>query len=170
MKRFLIVLAVLLISMFGCNLANAQHMKKGMNQFNAGLGVAPGVGVNASYDYGLVNDWGPGIFTIGGYVGFGTWGRTYRGLSHPANYRTTAFAFAPRATYRYAIDPLFEICGTAMLGAVVYSYSDYVHNETRPFFAITGGIRYLFSTNVSLFAEVGFNEISFLNVGLSFSF
>lgn len=166
-KRVLIVLAVITI---GCSWSHAQVMRKGMNLAGVGLGVVPGIGVNASYDYGLVDDWGPGIFTIGGYVGFGTWGRAYHIANDHSNYRVNAFAFAPRATYRYAIEPPFEIYGTFLLGAVIKSYSDYFPNDSRAFVGITIGGRYSFKSNASLFAEIGFNEISFLSTGLSFSF
>ena len=168
MKRGLIVLTV--ICMMSISVSHAQIMKKDMGLFNVGLGLVPGFGINASYDYGLVDEWGPGVFTIGGYVGFGTWGKTYRATSHHDNYRANAFAFAPRATYRYAINPLFEVYGVVMLGGVAYSYSAYHGNGSNVFFSITGGCRYSFGKNIAAFAEMGFNEISFLTGGLAFSF
>ena len=165
MKRFFIVLAI--VSTMSVNAMYAQEMQKGMSLVNVGLGFVPGWGLNASYDYGIVDTWGPGIFTVGGYIGFGSWGKKYTGH---ANYRDNAFAFAPRATYRYAINKSFEVYGTAMLGVVVHSYSNYYNNENNAYFATTVGCRYTFSGNISVFSEIGFNEISFLNGGLCFSF
>jgi len=160
MKRFFVVLAV--ICMIGVSLSHAQEMKKGMSLFSAGLGFLPGVGINSSFDYGLVNSWGPGIFTVGGYVGYGNWGKS--------NYRVHAFGFAPRATYRYAINRSFEVYGATMFGAVVYSYSNHHSNKNDSFFGTTVGCRYSFKGNISVFAEIGYHEISHLNGGLSFSF
>ena len=165
MKRFFI--ALMAVCTIGISASHAQEMKKGTSLFNVGLGFFPGVGVNVSYDYGLVNNWGPGIFTVGGYVGFANWGKTYTGN---LDYRVNSFAFSPRATYRYSINKSFEVYGAAMLGAVVYSYSKYVNNESKVFVATTAGCRYSFSRNMAVFAEVGYNELSYVNGGLSFLF
>jgi hypothetical protein len=169
MKRFFVVFAVLCT--IGSGLSHAQEMKKGMSLFNAGLGFVPGVAINASYDYGLIDDWGPGIFTIGGFAGLGTWSRTW---ANSYDYRENTLAFAPRATYRYAIDKSFEVYGAAMLGALIHSYSKTLPNGTNGksgvFFGSVAGCRYTFSGNVSVFAEIGYNDIAMLNGGLSFSF
>ena len=166
MKRLFIVFAV--VSTLGINAMQAQEMRKGMGLFNAGLGFVPGWGLNASFDYGIIDTWGPGIFTVGGYVGFANWRGIYVG-----QYRKeaiNAFAFAPRATYRYAINNQFEVFGAAMMGAIHHSYSDDYKNKNRPFYTTTLGCRYTFTGNISIFAEMGFNEISYLNGGLCFSF
>jgi hypothetical protein len=166
MKRVFIVLVA--ICTIGISVSHAQEMKKGMSLFNVGLGFVPGIGVNASYDFGLVDKWGPGIFTIGGYVGYETWGKTYSGFG---DYRVNAFAFAPRATYRYAINKSFEVYGASMLGAIVYSYSkDYNDDSGNVFFTVVAGCRYSFSNSMAVFAEVGYNDLSYLNGGLSFAF
>ncbi len=164
MKRFFVVLMVMCT--VGISMSHAQEMKKGMSLFNAGLGFVPGIGFNLSYDYGLVDKWGPGIFTIGGFVGYENWGKSHSGY----DYRANAFVFAPRATYRYAINKSFEVYGASMLGAIVYSYSkDFNNKASDVYFAIVAGCRYSFSPNISVFAEVGYN-ISYLNGGLSFAF
>ena len=168
MKRFFIIVAVL-CAVWG-NSLYAQEMKKGMSLFNVGLGFVPGVGINASFDFGLVDDWGPGIFTVGGYAGFGTRERTHGNVG----FRENTFAFAPRATYRYAIDRSFEVYGTAMLGALIQSYSKTLPNGSNGksglFFGSAAGCRYTFTGNFSVFAEVGYSDIACLNGGLCFSF
>jgi len=168
MKRFFIVFTIVIT--VGIHGTHAQRMQKGMSLFNAGLGLVPGLGLNISYDYGLIDEWGPGIFTIGGYAGFANWGKAYPAKPHYLDYRVNAFAFASRTTYRYAINKQFEVYGVVMLGGVSYSYSAYIHNAIGLFFAVTGGCRYSFNSNITVFAEMGFNEISLLNGGLSFSF
>ena len=168
MKKILIVLAV--ICTIGFNESHAQEMKKGMSLFNVGLGLVPGFGLNVSYDYGLIDAWGPGIFTIGCYAGFSNWGKTYPAKPHHVDYSVNAFAFAPRATYRYAINKVFEVYGTAYIGAMTEFHSTYYDNRSVPFFAITAGCRYSFGSNIAVFAEIGYLYMSFLNGGLSFSF
>ncbi len=160
MKRFFIILLV--IGTFGMTTSHAQEMKKGMNLGSIGLGLVPGIGLSASYDYGLIDTWGPGIFTIGGFVGFDNY-------SYNSDIRATQFLFAPRATYRYAIDETFEIYGSIMLGGRFVSYSQIKANTSNAYLAVTAGCRYAFTHNLSGFAEVGYN-ISFLNLGLSVSF
>jgi len=165
MKRFFIVLAV--VSTVGISMMNAQEMQKGMSLFNVGLGFVPGWGLNASYDFGIVDTWGPGVFTVGGYVGFANWGATII----RDDYRITQFIFAPRATYRYAINTSFEVYGAAMFGAYYTndSYRDYKNNHSGIYAATTVGCRYSFSKNLSVFAELGYN-VTVLNGGLSFAF
>ncbi len=165
MKKFFVILIALCV--IGMATSHAQEMKKGMSLANIGLGFVPGVGLNFSYDYGLIDTWGPGIFTIGGFIGFANWGKTYSGFG---DYRVNQFAFAPRATYRYAINKSFEVYATAMLGAYFESYSKYdFDNGSGVFFGTTAGCRYTFSNNLSVFGEIGYN-ISYLNGGLSISF
>ena len=163
MKRFFIALVV--VSTLCIGVTDAQQMQKGMSLFNVGLGLAPGVGVNVSYDYGLIDAWGPGIFTVGGYVGY----QNYKTWTDNLDYRANALFFTPRATYRYAINKSFEVFGTAMLGAVFYSYSKYKDGRSDVRFSTTAGCRYSFTPDISVFAEVGYN-IAYLNGGLSFSF
>ena len=151
----------------------AQEMKKGMSLFNTGLGLVPGWGINTGYDYGLVDTWGPGIFTIGGYVGYGSWRKSYKTKPaniHPVEYRVNVFAFAPRVTYRYAVNSSFEVYGAMMVGAIAYSYSKFYDNKNDNFFAIALGCRYSFRSNFAVFAETGNCETSYLNGGISYSF
>ena len=160
MKRFFI--ALMTICIIGIGTSHAQEMKKGTSLFNVGLGFINGWGLNASYDYGLVDSWGPGVFTIGGYVGFDNW-------SYNTDVRATEFGFAPRATYRYSINKSFEVYGAAMLGAHVTNYTTSKANISGIIFAATAGCRYSFARNIAVFAEVGYS-ISLINGGLSFLF
>ena len=155
----------------GNSVVCAQEMKKGMSLFNTGFGFVPGVCLNVSYDYGIVNECGPGIFTIGGYAGIANWGKTHSDKSHHHNYRVTAFAFAPRTTYRYPINQSFEVYATAMFGTrIVFSSSSEYADFNEVFFSTTAGCRYSFGAHIAIFAEIGINKMSLLNGGLSFSF
>ena len=127
MKRFFIVLIT--ICTIGFSVSHAQEMKKGMSLFNVGLGFIDGWGLNASLDYGLVNNWGPGIFTVGCYVGFDNW-------SYDSYIKATEFGFAPRATYRYAINKSFEVYGATMLGAYFKTYSKSKDDKSDIIFAL----------------------------------
>jgi hypothetical protein len=175
MRKLMILLAV--VSVMNMGAMHAQEMRNGMGLLNIGVGLLPGVGFNISYDYGLVDTWGPGVFTVGGYVGYGNWGASYRAKPHYIDYRVNAFAFAPRATYRYAVARSFEVYGAAMLGAMMrfnsnayYEHSNNKRSSGSVFSAVSVGCRYTFADNISVFGEMGYNDVSYLSGGLSFSF
>ena len=156
MKRFFIVLAISCAVSIGA--VDAQEMQKGSTLLNLGMGLGPGVGANISLDYGLIDEWGDGIFTLGGFVGIHS-SHTYVG---GVNY--ALIAFAPRATYRYTIDHRFEVYGVFSLGAFFYTGD---HSGGGPFWGIAAGGRYNLPGNISLFTELGHN-LSGLTLGLSF--
>lgn len=161
MKKIFIILSLFFV---GMTISNAQEMRKGMGLANVGVGFVPGVGINFSYDYGLVDTWGPGIFTVGGFIGWANYEE-----SNVNDIRGNDFFFSPRATYRYAINSSFEVYGTVMFGAKLSTYSKIKDNHFRPNFSTTAGCRYTFAGNISVFAELGYN-VSCINGGLSISF
>ena len=168
MKKYFVVLAVLCT--VGTSVAQAQ-MEKGSGLISAGLGLFDGWGINASYDHGLVDTWGPGLFTIGAYVGFQTWGDKITGTGL-GDFRINKFAFAFRATYRYQINESFEVYGALMTGIHTTSYSEKWggDNFTDLFWGgPIAGCRWSLSPNMSIFGEIGYS-LSWLNGGLSFSF
>jgi len=168
MKKIFTVLAIICVATV--NVSQAQEMEKGMSLFNAGFGFIPGWGINASYDYGLIDTWGSGVFTIGGYVGYGNWREKYSISKTKYRVNSKVFTFAPRITYRYSIEDRFEIFGTVMFGAAVHSYSELFDNTYRSYFAATVGCRYSFSEHIAIFYEIGNTETSNMTVGLCFSF
>ena len=152
----------------------AAQMHKGESLINVGMGLAPGIGVNASYDYGLIDTWGPGLFTVGGFVGLQTWSDKETIILYTENYSAKQTAFAVRATYRYPINEQFEVFGAALSGFYIESYSFKnknlkKDNETNALFSVYAGCRYSFSPNVAVFAEVG-SGLYWLNGGLCFNF
>ena len=166
MKRFFIVAVFCTV---GVLTTSAQEMQKGSSLINVGLGLIDGrsydsgAGLNVAYDYGLVDTWGPGIFTIGGFIGFSTWQKY--------DFRTTKWGITPRVAYRYPINNTFDVYGTAMLGINLWTYSNTDYITRKELFASSIGLRYTFGSNVGIFAEYGvFGCVSLLNGGLSFSF
>lgn len=162
MKKVFLFLSFILV--FGAVSSSAQQMEKGNSIINIGAGFVPGIGGNVSYDYGLVDTWGPGLFTVGGFVGVNTW--KYNNAYNISSYRENVWAIAPRATYRYSFFPNFEAYVSAMLGLGIRSYSRYYDNDLFVFVGGTAGARYSFSPNFSVFAEVGYNT-AYLNLGVS---
>jgi len=166
LKRFFVAIAAICTISIGA--LQAQEMKKGMSLFNAGFGLVRGWGMNISYDYGLIDEWGPGIFTIGAYFGYGNWWES----PNFVRFRESVIGFAPRATYRYQIIDLLEVFGTARMGVAFSSYSYHHKTHIKELFALSVGCRYSIDKNIAVFSEIsgGFYNISFLNGGLSVSF
>ena len=169
MKNIFIILSICAIHV--C-ISQAQEMGKGMSLFNAGAGFVPGWGINACYEYGLVDTWGSGVFTIGAYVGYGYRGEKIKSAWSDGDpkYHVNTLAFGPRATYRYAFTDSFEVYWAIMFGAIVHTYSKHYDSESGSFFEIAAGCRYtLFGSSFSVFAETGYH-VSYLKCGLCYSF
>lgn len=164
MKKALLFLSF--ISVFGIVSLSAQQMEKGNSIINIGAGFAPGIGGSVSYDYGLVDTWGPGLFTVGGYVGINSWSHNIG--YNMGSYRQNIWAFAPRATYRYSFFPNFEAYVSAMFGFGLYTYSSELHSNSFFVFAGgTAGCRYSFTPSFSVFAEAGYSA-SYVTLGVNF--
>ena len=139
MKR--LFFSALILCVLGIGAVQAQNLNKGSGLLSLGTGFFNGFSVNASYDFGLIDEWGPGIFTVGGFVGY-----VEHNLNH--TYKGKNFALTPRATYRYAVDEFWEVYGTFMWGLLVGDYNSI-------FMASTIGARFNITKNFSLFAEMG---------------
>lgn len=152
----------ILMSVMLTTAAYSQQMEKGANLISAGVGLFSGFGANVAYDYGVIDEWGPGIFTVGGFIGGSSKSET--------GYNRNRWFFAPRATYRYTLNDKVELYGAAMIGIRVTSYSNIDRSSTSGIdLAIAAGCRYNFGPNISGFAEMG-NNVNLLNVGISFAF
>lgn len=170
-KYYLLLAAFLAFATF----ANAQPFSKGTKQVNVGLGVLPGWGVHVSGDYGLIDTWGPGIFTVGAYVGYAQGANeTFRNISgYSHDYRENNVAALARATYRYSFTDKFEVYGGAMFGPVFHSYKagSYKSSGTSFIFTPTLGVRYSLSSSISIYGESNFNwGTNYLNGGIAFQF
>ena len=168
MKKIFTILAV--ICAMNAGELQAQEMENGMSLFNVAFGFTPGWGINVSYDYGIIDTWGPGVLTIGAYTGYGMRWKRYSIMKIKHHVNETAFTFAPRVTYRYSVESSFEIFGTLMFGAAFFSYSTLFDNASSSYFTTTAGCRYSFNDNFAAFAEIGYSETSCLNIGLCYSF
>ena len=168
MKKIFKILAI--ICAMNAGVLQAQEMENGMSLFNVGFGMIPGWGINVSYDYGIIDTWGPGVLTVGGYVGYGNWWKVFSISKTSHHVNVFSFAFAPRVTYRYSIEPSFEIFGTLMFGAAVFKYSGLFDKGSKSYITTTAGCRYSFGEHFAVFAETGYNETSCLSIGLTYAF
>ena len=157
---------------------------------SAHLGFYPGVGANVSADYVLINKWWKGHFTVGAYAGFYN---TKKTKSINTDYAVASktekdfnLTIMPRATYGLNITDSFEVHAGTMAGVLLNwnRTNSKITSETiavgkpdktseiSPDFAFAElvGCRYFISDNFGFTAEMGYGNISYLNVGFSYRF
>lgn len=176
-KTFLILFAVLCVS-----IAQAQPFQQGTTMGNLGIGLGTGLGglgtarpaISISADHGVWDIGGPGVISLGGYLGTTGYKYTNGGYTAKWNY----FIIGARGAYHYNgfEVPELDVYGGVMLGYNIVNYStdgsgyDYSGNygSDLGFSGFIGG-RWLFSDNLGAFAELGFG-VSNLNIGLTYKF
>lgn len=155
--------------------ASAQEFIKGTNVINAGIGLggaygsyatsSQSLGFSASFERGIWEVPGPGVVSLGGFLGYKTYDYDYFGGSD----RWTYTVVGVRGAYHYNglnIENL-DVYGGAMVSYRILSYSGTTGSYgSRP--GATGfvGGRYFFSNNFAAFAEAGYG-FAYLTVGIS---
>jgi hypothetical protein len=179
---FSIALAV--ISLFSAVHVHAQAFAAGTNVISGGIGLGSslangytygtqGIGLSASYERGIWEA-GPGVISLGGYIGYKTFSEVYAGYSYKWNYTI----IGGRGAYHFTglnVDNLDLYAGLMLsYDNVSFSSSDgspvYAGNygsgiELTPF----AGARYYFANNLGGYAELGYG-VAILSIGLSYKF
>lgn len=171
---FLAVMAVMAFSPM-----YAQQFNVGTSAVNVGVGFGTslaGTGtarpaVSASYEYGLWEA-GPGVISLGGYVGNTGYNYKWNGGKYSWNYTIVG----ARSAYHFngiTSVPQLDPYGGAMIGYNIVSYSgsdDYSNSYGSGLeFSLFVGARWFFTDNVAAFAELGYG-VSYLNLGVAFKF
>lgn len=161
--------------------SQAQVFQKGTNMVNVGVGFGTNLGglgtarpaVSASFEKGLWEVGGPGVISLGGYVG--NTGYSYKTAGYKQTWNYTIVG--ARSAYHYngfTEAPNLDVYGGVMLSYDILSYSDgglTGGNNYGSGLSFTGylGGRYMFSDAIGAFAELGFG-VSTLNLGVAFKF
>lgn len=182
MKKSFIILFSLLFSISYTE-TKAQAFQKGTTAINAGVGVGTALGgygklrpaISISADHGIWEVGGPGVVSLGGYVG--TTGYKYSDSSYNAKWNYIIVGV--RGAYHYngfQNLPDLDLYGGAMLG---YNIVKYTSDQNEDFFGKTYGsgiglsgflgTRYHFTEIFGVFAELGYG-VSVLSAGLTFKF
>jgi len=166
---------------------NAQDFGAGDKDLSIGLGFGgylyyPGdysllPEISASFDYGLRDDWGPGVFGVGAFMGISRTGTDdLIVVSGEFGVRYTNVTIAPRATYHYQFVDKLDTYAGALLGLGIQSQKPYgtwptAEPDTKVNLvlveAVFVGARYYFTRNFAGFAEVGVG-VSYLTLGMTF--
>ena len=156
---------------------------KGDNLINIGIGVGSpffGSGYKASlpinpsvsYENGITD-----VISVGGQLSYAS-SKYDDSFNSNYSFKENAIYIGARGSYHFNqlfdLDRKFDVYGGASLGYVTVSVSD---NEgslgstaSGLGFGLFGGGKYFFSPNTALYAELGYQSLSFLNVGVAFKF
>ncbi|SHJ84473.1 hypothetical protein [Pseudozobellia thermophila] len=157
----------------------AQEFEVGTNVINAGIGVGGYYGgyntstespvFSASYERGVWDMPGPGVISLGGYIGYKKF--TYDDRYYNYDYSWSYTVIGARGAYHYTgfdIDNL-DLYGGAMISMRIYSGDAYSDLNSRPGATVFAGGRWYFSESFAGFAELGYGA-AYLTLGASFRF
>lgn len=186
------VLTALAVVAFVAVESNAQEQvfKKGDKDLAVGLGfgspwITTGFSttlppVCAAFDYGLRDDWGPGVFGVGGYVSSSLYSSEYTWNGDKYGTRYLNVLVGARATYHYTFVENLDTYGGAILGFAVATASNYgdwpagtdkVSAGTDPIHEIFVGAKYYFNPGFAVFSELTTgSSIPYFTMGVAFKF
>lgn len=177
MKTIILILSAVFIAA----VSQAQPFQQGTTAINAGVGIGTALGglgnarpaISLSLDHGSWSVGGPGVVSLGGYVGNTGYKYTSAGYTAKWNY----FVVGARGAYHYngfESVPNLDVYGGVMLGYNIVKYSSDGTDQSFAnsygsglgFSGFLGG-RWFFSDNIGAFAELGYG-VSTLNAGVTF--
>lgn len=179
MKKAIFTLLVIFIA----GAVHAQQFQNGTTMANAGIGLGTALGglgkarpaISVSLDHGMWDVGGPGVISLGGYIG--NTGYKYTDLGYTAKWNYTIVG--ARGAYHYngfTNVPNLDVYGGIMLGYNIVKYSsegddDSMANSYGSGLGFSGflGGRWLFSEQIGAYAELGYG-VSVLNAGITFKF
>ncbi len=164
-------------------LVNAQPFQKGTTAANVGIGLGTALGglgkarpaVSVSIDHGFWEIGGPGVISLGGYIG--NTGYKYTDLGYTAKWNYIVAGVRGAYHYNGFTDlPNLDVYGGAMLGYNIVKYTAdgdgaglaNSYGSGMGFSGFLGG-RWFFTESVGAYAELGYG-VSILAVGLTFKF
>ena len=174
MRKLIFTLTFAFVAM----MSQAQVFEQGTNMINVGIGFGSNLGsgglgggarpaISASYERGVWEVGGPGVISLGGYIG----NTGYSSGGFKMDYTIIGF----RSAYHYngfTEAPDLDVYAGAMLAYNVVSSSlgswGAVSGNNIGLSAFIGG-RYMFSDKFGVFGELGYG-VSTLNVGLAYKF
>ena len=182
MKK-LVIIFVLALSL--PLLSFGQEFQQGSKVISLGLGLGSAVGnnlsygtqiptISAQYEQGVWDVGGPGVISLGGYIGFKSYTNNYDfgGSNYRSKWNYTLVGV--RSAYHFnGLDvENLDVYGGVMLGLYFVNYSDNNSSSSLNYsnnvgLSLYAGGRYYFSESFGGFAEVGYG-VSYLTLGVSF--
>ena len=173
----------ILFAIFIAAAAQAQSFQNGTTAANIGVGIGTALGglgkarpaISASIDKGMWDVGGPGVISLGGYVG--NTGYKYTSGSYTAKWNYIVVGVRGAYHYNGFTDvPNLDLYGGAMLGYNIVNYSSTgddsdALNSYGSGIGFSGflGARWFFTESIGAYAELGYG-VSVLNAGVTFKF
>ncbi|RBQ05380.1 outer membrane beta-barrel protein [Pedobacter miscanthi] len=180
MKKQLLLIALFIFSVSAVNAQSKSSFSKGDNLFNVGVGIGSpyfGTGYSSSlpvnpsvsYEIGVSN-----AISVGGQVSCAS--SKYDGYNY--TFKESAIYFGARGSYHFnqllKLNPKFDLYSGLSLGYVTVSISDsesIVTGTASGFgFGFYAGGKYYLGKSTAIYSELGYQSLSFLNVGIAFKF
>ncbi|MDP4218497.1 MAG: hypothetical protein Q8927_20040 [Bacteroidota bacterium] len=188
MKKVLLLMTATCFAMT----MHAQKFQRGTNIVSAGIGLGSAIlnysgaaqtpALSLQYERGIWDMGGPGVVSLGGYVGYKGYSYSGGASSYKFSEKWHYTVVGIRSAYHYTglkVDNL-DVYGGVMLAYNLLSYS-YSDNGGGGSFGNTGtygstvglslyvGGRYYFSDNLAVLAELGYG-VAYLNAGIALKF
>jgi hypothetical protein len=191
-KDAFIVFLLVNLMIPGYSLTAQQLFLKGDKEVSTGIGFGSSY-INKGYstqspplsitfDFALRDDWGPGVFGVGGYIGSAFY--KYRSInpvtSNMFGYNYSALTLGARASYHYVFTENLDTYVGLVLGVRFSSDNpsgDHEHADSKPDQALSNvntllvGAKYFFSSNFSTFTEISLGYgIPYFTLGVGCKF
>jgi hypothetical protein len=176
-----ILLAVLGLSVF-TSVSRAQSSSdgfaKGDNVVNLGIGLGTPffsggyssslpINPTISFEHGIGN-----AISVGAELSYATAKDSYYGIKYSATY------VGARGSYHFGdalqLDKKIDLYGGVGLGYVIVSVSDNTDHlaatGSAAGYGLYAGGKYYFAPSTAVYAELGYQSLSYLNIGIAFKF
>jgi hypothetical protein len=181
-KQLSLITLFILITLAGMAQSKSASFNNGDNLLNIGVGIGSpffGSGYKASLPINPSISYEKGItdaISVGGQLSYAS--SKYNFDNGVSGFKESAVYIGARGSYHLNkvldIDPKFDVYGGASLGYVAVSVSDnngsFGSTASGVGFGLFAGGKYYFKPGIAIYAEVGYQSLSLLNVGIAFKF
>ncbi len=182
-KQLSLTVLFILITLAGIAQSKSSSFNNGDNLINLGFGIgSPYFGsgykaslpINPSFSYEKgVSD----VISVGGQLSYAS-SKFDDSFNNDYNFKEHAVYIGARGSYHFnqllQLDNKFDLYGGASLGYVTVSVSDNTGSlgatGSGLGLGLFGGGKYYFSQGTAIYAELGYQSLALLNVGIAFKF
>lgn len=183
MRRILLLTALLAI-MHTVSMAQSKSssaFNSGDNLFNVGIGLGSpffGAGYSSSIPVNPTISYEKGVTDVISVGGILSYASSKYNFDNADAFKESAVYVGVRGSYHFGqalqLGDKVDLYGGASVGYVVVSVSDnestFTGAASTAGFGLFGGIKYYFQPTIGVYAEAGYESLSFLNVGVAFKF
>lgn len=180
MKKQLLFIALFMLTALAGMAQSKSSFAKGDNLLNIGVGIGSpffGSGYTSSLPVNPTISYERGVtdaISVGGQLSYAS-SKYESGISN-YSFKESAIYIGARGSYHFNelldLNPKFDLYGGASLGYVTVSISDnqgsFDGTASGFGFGLFAGGKYYLKPSTALYAELGYQSLSFLNIGVAF--